>query len=127
MVLGAYLRYLNTVTTNLSNIPYVIYSSFFKIIILILFSVGIIYFLRSIRSGEYQQVELANIVDYDFARDDITKVRIELAATYKQVIDLNKSVLEIKSRLYDKALKFAAWGFIIFIVHFLIEEIIKYV
>lgn len=125
VIFGAYLRYLSTATPNFDNVPYAIYSSFFNIVILIFFCLGIICFLKSIKSGEYQQVELSNIVEYDFARDDIAKVRLELAATYKVAIDQNKTVLETKTKLFDKGLNFAFSAFILFIFFFLIEEVIK--
>lgn len=125
VIFGAYLRYLSTVTPNFENIPYAVYSSFFNIVILIFFCLGIICFLKSIKSGEYQQVELGNIVEYDFARDDIAKVRLELAATYKVAVDQNKSILENKSKFFDRGLNFASSAFVLFIFFFLIEEVIK--
>ncbi|MCM3170400.1 MULTISPECIES: hypothetical protein [Peribacillus] len=125
IILGAYLTYLSAFKPIIDDPSYIIYTLLFKVAILALFTLGIIYFLKSIKSGEYVQVELANILDLDFAREDTTKVRIEIAATYKQVVDQNKDKLIIKSKHYDSGLQFATWGFVIFIIHFLIEEIIK--
>ena len=88
------------------------------------------YFLKSIKRGEYEQIDLNNIIDLEFAGYDVTKVRLEIAATYKQVVDLNKSKLEEKLEDYDMGLKLVTWGFLLFVGHFLIEEIgeiIKYV
>jgi len=127
VLLGAYLTYLSTFKPAIKDESYLIYTIVFKILILGLLTIAIICFLKSIKTGEYKQVDLNNIIDLEFAKDSPTKVKIEIAATYKSVIDQNKDRLKLKIEFYDKGLDYVTWGFSLFVFHFLIEEIIKYV
>lgn len=127
VLLGAYLTYLSSYKVPLKDTAYLTYTILFKVAILILFTLAIIFFLKSIKRGEYEQIDLNNIIDLEFAGYDVSKVRLEIAATYKQVVDLNKSKLEKKLEDYDIGLKLVTWGFLLFVGHFLIEEVIRYV
>lgn len=127
VLLGAYLTYLSSYKVPLKDTAYLTYTILFKVAILILLSLAIIFFLKSIKRGEYEQIDLNNIVDSEFAGCNVGQVRLEIAATYKQVVDLNKSKLEKKLEDYDIGLKLVTWGFLLFVGHFLIEEVIRYV
>lgn len=127
VILVAYLTYLGSNKFLLNDIGYLIYSILFRLSVLLLFTIGIIYFLKAIKSGDYKQVDLSNIVDLSFAQDPVETVKIELAATYKLAIDENKSILEKKTRYYDIGSTLVTLGFLIFVIYFVIEEVIKYV
>ncbi|MCR8927504.1 hypothetical protein NLI92_002895 [Priestia megaterium] len=126
VILGAYITYLGAYKPPLKDASYLTYTLVFKASILVLLTVAIIYFLKSIKKGEYEQIDLNNIIDLNFARDNATKVKLEIAATYNQVIVNNRDKLDAKLRYYDTGLKFVTWGFLLFVIHFLLEEIIKY-
>lgn len=127
IILVAYLTYLGSSKLLLHDTGYLIYSILLRVSVLTLFTIGIIYLLRAIKSGEYKQVDLSNIVVLSFAQDPVETVKFELAATYKSAIDENKVILDIKTRFYDIGLTLISWGFSIFVIYFVIEEIIKYV
>ncbi|MGD6966415.1 hypothetical protein ACQCVP_08305 [Rossellomorea vietnamensis] len=127
VVLVAYLTYLGSNKLLLNDTGYLIYSTLFRLSILILFTIGIIYFLKAIKSGDYKQVDLSNIVLLSFAQDPVETVKIELAATYKSAVDENKIVLDKKTKFYDLGLTLVARGFLVFVIYFVLEEVIKYV
>ncbi|MEH6988273.1 hypothetical protein [Cytobacillus firmus] len=127
VILVAYLTYLGSNKLLIHDTGYLIYSILFRLSVLILFTIGIIYFLRAIQSGDYKQVDLSNIVDLNFAQDPVETVKIELAATYKSAVDENKTTLDKKTKFYDIGLTLVTRGFLIFVIYFVIEEVIKYV
>ncbi|WP_205600716.1 hypothetical protein [Gracilibacillus sp. YIM 98692] len=67
------------------------------------------------------------MVAYEFAREYENVAKMDIAATYKDAIELNREKIEGKLKFYKLGLRLLTWGFIIFIIHFLIEEVIKYV
>ncbi|WP_078378677.1 hypothetical protein [Sutcliffiella halmapala] len=127
VILVAYLTYLGSNKLLLHDTGYLIYSILLRLSVLILFTIGIIYFLRAIKSGDYKQVDLSNIVVLSFAQDPVETVKIELAATYKSAVDENKTILDKKTKFYDIGLTLVTRGFLIFVIYFVIEEVIKYV
>jgi nitrogen fixation-related uncharacterized protein len=127
VILVAYLTYLGSNKLLTHDIGYLIYSILLGLSVLILFTIGIIYFLRAIKSGDYKQVDLSNIVVLSFAQDPVEIVKLELAATYKSAVDENKTILEKKAKYYDIGLTVVTQGFLIFVIYFVIEEVIKYV
>jgi hypothetical protein len=127
VLLGIYLTYISSFNPQGNESAYLIYNFIFKSIVLTLLLAGIFFFLRSIKIDQYLQVSLNEIVTYDFASEEESIVKIDLAATYKEAIDNNKEKIEEKLRLYNIGLKFITWGLIIFSVHFIIEEVIKHV
>ncbi|MFP7442541.1 MULTISPECIES: hypothetical protein [Bacillus] len=127
VILVAYLTYLGTNKLPIHDTGYLIYSILLRFSVLTSFTVGIIYFLRAIKSGDYEQINLSNIVDLDFAQDPVATVKLELAATYKTAIDGNKTILDKKTKYYDIGLTSVTIGFLIFVIYFVIEEVIKHV
>ncbi|WP_418039177.1 hypothetical protein [Paenibacillus xylanilyticus] len=125
IVIGAYITYLSAFSPTGKEVTYLIYTYLLKIGILALLSISAFYFIKSIKGVVFDQVDLNNIVDEDFAREPVGKVKIDIAHTYNDVVNSNTSKLEEKVKFFDKGLLFMYWGFIIFIIHFVIEEIIK--
>ena len=125
IMLGSYLTYLSTFKPDLTESSYLIYSFLFKAAIFTILTIGIMYFLKSIKVGTYEQIDLDNIVDLEFATDNETKVKFEIAATYKTVVNNNKRSLELKLKYYGTGLKYLTGGFLLFTIHFFIEEVIS--
>ncbi|PFT75155.1 hypothetical protein COK81_30465 [Bacillus thuringiensis] len=99
----------------------------FKLTIFICFTISIIYFLRSIKTGEYDQVGIENIVTEDFAQREENDAKLTMAGTYNDAVALNREKLEFKMKLYSIGLNFMTCGFIMFAIHFIIEEVIRFV
>lgn len=127
VLFGAFLTYLNSNPLNIKEIKYLAYVILFRISILICFSISIFYFFRSIKVGEFHRVGLNNIIDADFAGQEEGRVKLEISATYKEAIDLNSDKIELKMKHYSYGLNFVSLGFLIFLIHFVIEEISRYV
>ncbi|MED4170596.1 hypothetical protein [Priestia megaterium] len=127
ILFAAYLTYLGAFKPISKEISYLVYTFLFELVIFILFVLSIVYFFKSIKTEEYEQVGLENIVNENLARNDANQTKLLIAATYKDAIDFNKNLLESKLKLYGMGLNFMHWGFLSFAVHFMIEEVIKYV
>ncbi|WP_305455503.1 hypothetical protein [Bacillus mycoides] len=127
VLFGAYLTYLGAFKPPLKEVSYLIYTGLFKLIVFVCFITSIIYFLRSIKTGEYDQVGLDNIVTEEFSNRDEIDAKLAVAGTYNDAVANNKDRLEDKLKLYGVGLNLMTWGFIIFAVHFVIEEVIRYV
>lgn len=127
VLFGAYLTYLGAFKPPLKEVSYLIYTGLFKLLVFTCFITSIIYFLKSIKTGEYDQVGLDNIVTDDFSKRDEINAKLAVAGTYTDAVANNKERLEDKLKLYGIGLNLMTWGFIIFAVHFVIEEVIRYV
>ncbi|OKL36689.1 hypothetical protein [Domibacillus mangrovi] len=127
VLFAAYLTYLGTFKPIIKEPSYLVYTSLFKVAIFVLLVIGIIYFLRSIKTGEYRQVDLNNIVSIDFGKRSEKNSKLSLAFTYDEAVTLNKEGIEGKLRFYQIGLQLITYGFLIFAIHFLIEEVIRYV
>ncbi|WP_455931044.1 hypothetical protein [Priestia aryabhattai] len=127
ILFAAYLTYLGAFKPSNQEISYLIYTFIFQLAIFILFTLSIVYFLYSIKTGKYEQVALENIVNENFAREKAEKAKLLLAATYKDAIDSNKNNLESKLKLYSVGLNLMLFGFLVLSFHFIIEEVIRYV
>lgn len=127
VLLAAYLTYLGNLRFQSSDIGYIVYTNLFKIVIIFCLGFGILYFLKAIEIEEYDQVRLDGIVAYTFARESVDKARMQVAATYKEVIDLNREKIKKKSKCYNKGHAFLISSLLFFLIHFIIEEVIKYV
>ncbi|MDM5187853.1 hypothetical protein QUF99_11085 [Bacillus sp. DX4.1] len=127
VLFGAYLTYLGAFNPVTKNVPYLIYTFLLKLTVFVCFTISIVYFLRSIKTGEYDQVGLDYIVTETFAREEERSAKLSVAGTYTDAVKLNKDKLEAKMKLYGTGLSFMIWGFVIFAVHFVIEEVIRHV
>lgn len=126
VLLGAYLSFLDKYKLQINDISYLIYSYSFKIAIFLCLITGIVYFLKSIKTDQYDQVSLNEIVTYGFAKELGSVAKMEIAATYKEAIDQNREKIEKKLKFYNFGLNYMTWGLIIFLIHFFIEEVMKY-
>lgn len=126
ILFGIYLTYIQDFLPS-DSVHYMIYTLIVKFIILLLFSISIGKFLRSITVAEFHQIKLDGIIDLELAKQDSSITKLQIASTYREAIDINKKSLDLKIRHYEIGLCLLKWGFFIFIVHFLIEEVIKYV
>lgn len=127
VLFAAYLTYLGSYKPIIKDSSYLVYTLLFKLAVFVCFTLSISFFLRSVRTGEYDQVDLDNIVTRELAEASEQEVKLQIAATYKEAIDNNKAMLESKMKEYSLGLNLMFWGFIVFAVHFIIEEVIKYV
>ncbi|WP_077624774.1 hypothetical protein [Sediminibacillus massiliensis] len=127
ILFGIYLTYLSSFEPTTEEDAYLIYTFLFKFLIFILLSLSIIQLLKAIGTGKYDQVSLEAIVEDDLSREDASWVKLQIAATYKDAIDLNKKLVERKMEIYSIGLTLVLWGFILFAIHFIVEEVIKIV
>ncbi|GIO19656.1 hypothetical protein J18TS1_27560 [Oceanobacillus oncorhynchi subsp. incaldanensis] len=127
ILFGSYLTYLGSFDPVTEEAAYLIYTFSFKFLIFILLSASAGQLLKAIRTGKYDQVSLEAIVNDELSREDANWVKLQIAATYKEAIDLNKELLEKKMDIYSKGLNLVLWGFTLFVIHFIVEEVIKIV
>lgn len=125
VLFGAFLTYLGTFNPISENTWYLIYTYFHKFIILSLLSISTIYFFRSIKVGEHRQIDLDSVVDAKYATDDEALLKLRLASTYKEVVDSNCSKIDLKLKNYNRGLFIMVSSFVVFVVHFIVEEVIK--
>lgn len=127
ILFGAYLTYLGTYKPPIEETSYLIYTVLFKIAVFICYIVSIIYFLKAISTGKYEQVDLNQFATESFALKNTEIATLTVAFTYRDVVNLNRGVLEKKLECYSKGLRILTYGFVIFTIHFLIEEVIRHV
>lgn len=124
-LLAGYLSYTIAHENQASDIGYLMYTLFFKLVIFLALIVSVLYLLKSIKSEEYSQAGLDNIVTYDFARKLDSIANMEIAATYKEAIDDNRVKIEEKLKLYNLGVNYMIFSLAVFSIYFIIEEVIK--
>ncbi len=127
VLFGAYLTYLGSFKLSTHEISYLIYTYLFQLVIFVALTVSIIYFLMSIKTGEFEQVDLETIVDTNFSSEPEGIAKLQIAATYRDAISANKNGIDSKMRFYSMGLNYLLWALIIFALYFTIEEVIKHV
>lgn len=124
-----FVAFLNFINNNLSGskqVGYLIYSGLFKLFILSLIFSAAYFFLRSMRVGTFEQIDLENIVDGDLATKTPSYVKLSIGATYKNAAKANEEKIEQKIHNYSKGLKSISIAFVVFVIHYILEVIIKY-
>ncbi|QAS54746.1 hypothetical protein [Halobacillus litoralis] len=128
VILGIYLKYLESFQfLSSDSLQYLVYTLLIKLLILVLLTLSINKFLKSITSANFQQIGLDDIIDTEFAKQNSSISNLQIASTYKEAIDKNKNGLNMKLAHYNKGLAFLKLAFIIFVIHFVIEEVLSYV
>ncbi|PEG10308.1 hypothetical protein CON96_11460 [Bacillus wiedmannii] len=127
VLFGAYLTYLGGYKPPMKEISYLVYTVIFKLTVFMCYIVSIVYFFKAINTGKYKQVGLEEIASESFAKQDAEVTKLRVAFTYRDVINLNRDTLEKKLRFYQIGLYIMACGFMVFALHFLIEEVIRHV
>lgn len=127
VLLGFFLAFIKESKITGEGSGYLIYNFGFRIAILALFSISALKFVNAIKVGVFQQVIVDAVVDLDLARKKPEHVTLAIAATYKDVIEKNEKKIDKKTDSYNEGLKYMLWGFLLFLVYFIVEEVIKYV
>ncbi|GIO30776.1 MULTISPECIES: hypothetical protein [Paenibacillus] len=125
VLFGVFLTYATSIKIPTGQIAHAIYSYIFQIVIAILLTLSAVRFINAIKVGTFEQVDINNIVDSDFAKETPARVKIDLAATYQESINSNSERVDRKNKNYSAGLGLMLWGFILFVIYIIIEEIIK--
>ncbi|EGG35253.1 hypothetical protein [Paenibacillus sp. HGF5] len=127
VLFGFFLTYLNSVKITSNDVGYLIYTFGLRFIIIVLLTISALKFMNAIKVGEFVQVKLDRIVDKNTARMPPEEVTLSVAATYQEVIQSNEKKIDRKTDKYKDGLKFMVYGFLLFLVYFCLEEVIRYV
>ncbi|WP_058830656.1 hypothetical protein [Paenibacillus polymyxa] len=125
VILGVFITYIGTSKLQMDMVPYVVYSYFFRLSIIALLTASSIKLINAIKVGSFQQIDINNIVDEDFAKERPAKVKLDIAATYQETINQNSEKIDEKNDNYNVGLNLMMYGFVLFIVYIILEEIIK--
>lgn len=99
----------------------------FELLILTGFFVSIIYLLISIAVSDFQQVKIDEIVNIKDATSDPAQVKINIAATYQNIVNHNMQVINTKAERYGTGIVWTKYSFIVFSISLLIKGVILYV
>ncbi|MBO3283085.1 MULTISPECIES: hypothetical protein [Paenibacillus] len=125
VILGVFISYVGASKIQLNVVSYVVFSYFFKLTIIGLLTVSSIKLINAIKVGSFQQVDINNIVDAEFAKDNPADVKYSIAATYQETITQNEEKIDKKNDNYSVGLNLMTYGFVLFIIYIILEEIIK--
>lgn len=127
VLFGAYLALTGSNLPTLDDIGYLIYSIFFKIFILVLILISLYYFYKSMKVKNFEQLDIDEIVNKETAISISNHTKLAVAATYKKAVLGNRKIIEDKNIDYDMGLKLVGWALVVFVIHYIIEVIIKHV
>ncbi|WP_145039811.1 hypothetical protein [Paenibacillus sp. Y412MC10] len=127
VLFGFFLTYLNSVKITSNDVGYLIYTFGIRFIIIVLLAISALRFINAIKVGKFDQINIDNVVDTEVARKPPDELILSVAATYQEVIQKNEEKINKKTDKYNNGLKFMVYGFLLFLVYFCIEEVIKYV
>ncbi|MOA26757.1 hypothetical protein D3C78_1475720 [compost metagenome] len=88
---------------------------------------SVLKFISAIKVGEFDQINIDNVVNTNLAYMQPEELTLSIAATYQEVIQKNEEKVNKKTDKYNIGLKFMVYGFLLFLIYFFIEEVIKYV
>lgn len=98
-----------------------------SVIILTLFIKTICFLLLSLKGFKYEQICVNSIVDEKFAMNDSSDVAFDIAATYQNIININRERLEKKTECFNEGLYFLSYTIIFIVLYVLIEGVMKLV
>ncbi|QNK54584.1 hypothetical protein [Paenibacillus sp. PAMC21692] len=124
---GGFITFAVSNTPVNKDIGYLTYSLIFKAVVVVFFLVAAFFFYRSLKSNGYAQLTLENIVNEETALEPANDTHLSIAATYKDAVIANRQRIEEKTDDYDNGLKYISWSFLIFVLHYIVEVVIKYV
>ena len=126
---GVLIGVILTYATNFKALPgqpaHTIYSYSLLILIIALFTTSAMKFINTIKVGIFEQIDIDNIVDSNFAKESPASVRLDLAATYQDTINKNSGKIDKKIKSYNQGLTLMQWGFVAFIIYLIIEGVVK--
>lgn len=125
VVFAAYIAFVSALKDLPSSPAHLIYGLSFKLMILSLLTIAIIFSLRAVTMGKFDQVSLDSIVTLESAKQPEVQLKLEIASTYKAVVDANRDKIESKMRYCRISLNFTILSLLIFSLYFIIEEVIK--
>ncbi len=125
VIITAYFAYLTTYSPTSLEHSYLVYNYILKFVIMTLLVTSIYFLITSIRTDTFQQIDLNSLVDDSLAQLEGKEVEMKIAYTYKELVEINEGKIGNKIKNYNCGLKFMNYGFFLFIIYFIIEEIIK--
>lgn len=125
VMVGVLITYTSSLKIPKGQIAHAVYSYSLQIIIIGLLTLSAIKFINAIKVGIFNQVDINNVVDSDFAKDPPARVKLDLAATYQEAINSNSAKVDKKNTNYSTGLNFMKWAFLLLIIYIVIEGIIK--
>lgn len=125
VMVGIIITYTSSFKIAKGQIAHAVYSYSLQIIIIGLLTLSAIKFINAIKVGVFNQVDINNVVDSDFAKELPAKVKLDLAATYQEAINSNSTKVDRKNKNYGDGLSYMKWAFLLLIIYTVIEGIIK--
>lgn len=119
--------FLNNKNVYFSNVKLNTMLFCLDLIITMGFIASIIFLLHAIALSSFKQVRIRDIVNVEDAISDPAQVKINIAATYKIVVEENKTAINSKSQKYAKGLLLTEISFILFIINLLIKGVVNFV
>lgn len=97
------------------------------LLILLGFIISVISLLNSITVSNLQQVSIDTIVNIEDATSSPAQVKINIAATYQNIVNHNLHVINKKVKKYEHGITFTKYSFTLFSISFLLQGVIQYV
>lgn len=119
--------FLNNKNAYLSNVKLNTMVFCFDLIITLGFISSIILLLQAIALSSFKQVKISDIVNLEDATSDPAQVKINIAATFKIVVEENKTVINSKSQKYANGLCILEISLILFVISLLIKGVANFV
>ncbi|KKO54492.1 hypothetical protein [Paenibacillus sp. DMB20] len=86
VLFGFFLNYLISAKLNSNDVGYLIYAFGLRFIIIVLLTVSALKFISAIKVGEFDQINIDNVVDTNLAKEPPESLTLSVAATYQDVI-----------------------------------------
>lgn len=99
----------------------------FDVFIIVALFISTWFMLASIKLSNFSVIRVADIVNVEDASSDPAQVKINIAATYQNVIEHNRLTINSKTEKYGLGLLFLKIGFVLFFISLMIKGVVSYV
>ncbi|OMF73014.1 hypothetical protein [Paenibacillus glucanolyticus] len=127
VLFGFIITYLTTIKLGNNDAGYLIYTFGIRFVIVTLLAISALKYLGAIKVGKFEQIDIDEVVDTRLASRPPEELTLTIAATYLKVIKENEEKINQKTDKYNDGLKLMVSGFLLFLIYFFLEEVIKYV
>lgn len=123
IIFSFYINFLLKIEIDDNIIKYLI-NGVFNLWIFLLLGSAIKKLINAITMVEFEQVDVSDIINREFASNDEKDVLMNLAATYRNVIFKNKDTVEQKMNYIKDALWYLKWAIIFIVLYIFLKEVL---
>lgn len=123
IIFSFYINFLLKTEIDNNILKYLI-NGFFNLCIFLLLGFAIKYLINAITMVEFEQVDIGDMVNREFASNDEKEVLMNIAATYRNAITKNIDTVERKMNHIKESLWYLKWAIAFIVLYIFLREVL---